>query len=77
MDGNPTRWPLDRLVSGLAGTVVLTSLALGRSQSPRWRALTAFVGMNLVLNGAVGWCPTSLLLHRVGVRTACEQGCAS
>ena len=35
--------------------------------------LTGFVGANLLLDAAVGWCPTSLLLHRVGILTAAER----
>jgi len=68
-----TAWPLDKVVSLLAGVVVLLTLGLGRRASPRWRLLTAFVGANLMLNGTVGWCPTSLVLHRLGVQTRCEQ----
>ncbi|WP_407685352.1 YgaP-like transmembrane domain [Mycobacterium sp. HUMS_1102779] len=35
--------------------------------------LTGFVGVNLLLDTAVGWCPTSLPLHRLGVPTAAEH----
>ncbi|MDD4865909.1 MAG: DUF2892 domain-containing protein [Mycobacterium sp.] len=69
----PQGWTLERVLSLLAGSVVLTSLLLGRENSRRWRVLTAFVGLNLLLDAAVGWCPTSLLLYRVGVRTAAER----
>jgi hypothetical protein len=67
-----SRWPLDKVLNLLAGTVVLTSLALARRGSPRWRLLTGFVGSNLLLSGAVGWCPSSLLLHRAGLRSRFE-----
>lgn len=70
----PKGWPLERVVSGMAGGVVLGTLALGRFSNPRWRLMTSFVGANLVLNAAVGWCPSSLVLHRLGVRTAAESG---
>ncbi|MGF2943931.1 YgaP-like transmembrane domain [Mycobacterium sp. Lab-001] len=35
--------------------------------------LTGFVGVNLLLDTAMGWCPTSLLLHRTGVPAAAER----
>ncbi|WP_244268954.1 MULTISPECIES: YgaP family membrane protein [Mycobacterium] len=69
----PQGWTLERVVNLLAGTVVLTSLLLGRERSRRWRALTGFVGANLLLDAAIGWCPTSLLLHRLGIPTEAER----
>lgn len=35
--------------------------------------LTGFVRVNLLLDTAMGWCPTSLLLHRTGVPAAAER----
>ena len=66
------RWTIERVVPLLAGTVVLASLALTLVFSSGWLLLTGFVGANLLLFGAVGWCPASLLLRRLGVprRTA-------
>jgi hypothetical protein len=52
--------------------VVLATLTLGR-QDPRWRILTGFVGANLLLNAAMGWCPVSVVLHRLGISTAAER----
>ncbi|NLU85109.1 DUF2892 domain-containing protein [Rhodococcus sp. HNM0569] len=60
-------WTIERVVPLLGGSVVLGSLALGRGLSPRWRGLTAFAGGNLVMYAAVGWCPMSLLLQKLGV----------
>ena len=60
-------WTIERVVPLLAGTVVLASIALTLAFSSWWLLLTGFVGANLLLFGAVGWCPASLLLHRLGV----------
>jgi hypothetical protein len=60
-------WTIERVVPLLGGSIVLTSLTLARRHSTRWRALTGFVGANLVLYGAVGWCPASLLMGRMGL----------
>lgn len=35
--------------------------------------LTGFAGVDLLLDAAMGWCPTSLLLHRTGVPTVAEN----
>lgn len=70
----PQGWPLERVISALAGGVVLGTLALGRFSNPRWRLMTAFVGVNLLSNAVLGWCPSSLVLHRLGIKTAAESG---
>jgi hypothetical protein len=69
----PQGWTLERTINLLAGGMVLISLALGRTFSARWRVLTGFVGANLLLDAAVGWCPSSVLLHRLGMSTAAER----
>ena len=69
----PRGWTIERAVPVLAGTLVLATLALGRKRSPRWRVLTGLVGANLLLDAAVGWCPASVVLHRVGLQTAAER----
>jgi hypothetical protein len=69
----PKGWTLERAIHLLAGSMVLISLALGRKFSARWRVLTGFVGANLLLDAAVGWCPSSVLLHRLGIPTAAER----
>lgn len=68
----PDSWTLERVISALAGAVVLGSLALGRAHSPRWRILTSFVGANLIMNALAGWCPTSVVLYKLGLRTTAE-----
>lgn len=70
----PQGWTIERVVNLMAGGVVLITLALGREHSSRWRVLTGFVGGNLLLEAAVGWCPTSVLLHRLGIPTRAERG---
>ncbi|TVS87799.1 YgaP family membrane protein [Mycobacterium helveticum] len=69
----PQGWPVERIIHLLAGGMVLVTLALGRKYSARWRILTGFVGVNLLLDAAVGWCPTSVLLHRIGIPTEIER----
>ncbi|PBC40104.1 DUF2892 domain-containing protein [Rhodococcus sp. ACS1] len=67
-------WTVERVVPLLAGVMVLASIAPTLAFSSWWLLLTAFVGANLLLFGAVGWCPASLLLHRLGVPRLAAPG---
>lgn len=56
----------------LAGTFILTSLALGVPasplfHSPYWLWFTAFVGANLFQFGISKFCPMALILKALGV----------
>ncbi|MGV9822046.1 YgaP family membrane protein [Nocardia xishanensis] len=67
---NPLRhdgWHIERVVPLLAGLFVLVSALLAATVSQSWLILTALVGANLLLYSAVGWCPATLLLRRLGV----------
>jgi hypothetical protein len=67
---NGGRWPLERVLFALAGTVILVSVALVLAVSPWFLLLTAFVGVNLWLYVLVGACPASLILRRAfGLRS--------
>ena len=58
------RWPLERVLFALAGTVTLLSAALAAVVSPWFLLLTAFVGINQWLYVVVGACPASVVLRR-------------
>ena len=65
------RWPLERVLFALAGTVTLASALLAAVVSPWFLLLTAFVGANQWLYVAVGACPVSLIVERFfGLRSA-------
>ena len=64
-----TRWPLERVLFALAGTMTLLSAVLAAAVSPWFLLLTAFVGVNQWLYVTIGGCPASLVLERIiGVR---------
>jgi hypothetical protein len=65
-------WTVERAVPLLAGLMILLSVALTASVSTWWLLLTAFVALNLLLFAAVGWCPASLLMHRLGLPRRAE-----
>jgi DUF2892 family protein len=63
---------VDNGVRVVAGTVVLTSLALGVEASPlfvssRFLWLTAFAGVNLLQSAFTGFCPAELILRKAGL----------
>jgi hypothetical protein len=65
-----TRWPLERVLFALAGSVTLLSAALAALVSPWFLLLTAFVGVNQWLYVLFGACPASLVLRRLlGLRS--------
>ncbi|WP_320668639.1 DUF2892 domain-containing protein [Patulibacter defluvii] len=69
-----SRWPLERALFALAGSVSLLSAALSAVVSPWFLLLTAFVGINQWLYVLVGACPASLILQRtLGLRPACGK----
>jgi hypothetical protein len=64
-DTRNDRWPLERVLFAIAGSVVLIGAALSALVSPWFLLLVAFVGINQWLYVVVGHCPMSLLLARV------------
>jgi hypothetical protein len=60
-----SRWPLERVLFALAGTMTLLSAGLAALVSPWFLLLTAFVGVNQWLYVVLGACPASLALRRV------------
>jgi hypothetical protein len=64
---------VERLTRGLAGFLVLLSLALAFGYSRLWLLLAAVVGANLFQSAFTNWCPAMGLMRRLGFR---ECGCA-
>ena len=68
------RWPLERALFALAGTVTLASVALAVLVSPWFLLLTTFVGVSQWLYVGTGTCPASLVLERgLGLRRGCAR----
>lgn len=61
-------WPLERALFAMAGTVTLLSAVLATMVSPWFLLLTGFVGLNQWLYVAVGNCPASLVMRRLGLK---------
>lgn len=67
---------MERILRGIAGSVVLLSVLLIWSSGeidlarPTWLWLTAFVGVNLLQSAFTDWCPMMWFLQKLGVRRA-------
>ena len=57
---------IEALIRLLAGTFVLLGVALAHWVSPWWLLLPTFVGANLLQSVFTGFCPPSLVLHKLG-----------
>ena len=66
------RWPLERVLFALAGSMTLLSVLLAALVSPWFLLLTVFVGVNQWLFVVAGGCPASLVLERA---LGLEKGC--
>jgi Zn-dependent protease len=67
-----TRWPLERILFAMAGTMTLLSALLAAFVSPWFLVLTAFVGLNQWLYVSLRACPASMVLGRCGVEGQCR-----
>jgi hypothetical protein len=69
--GAEGRWPLERVLFAIAGTVVLIAALLSALVSPWFLLLVALVGINQWMYVIVGACPMSLVLtHFFDLRKA-------
>jgi hypothetical protein len=59
-----TRWPLERVLFALAGTMTLLSAVTTVTVSKWFALLAAFVAVNQWLYVLVGACPASIILRR-------------
>lgn len=64
----------ENIIYFFAGTLILTSLALGHWVDERWLLLAAFVGVNLLQSAFTGFCPLERILIRLGIPKAGSCG---
>ena len=71
-ESTPTRWPLERILFAMGGTMTLLSAVLAAVVSPWFLVLTALVGFNQWLYVTLRGCPASLVLKHFGVQPQCK-----
>ena len=69
----PARWPLERVLFLMAGTVTILSVILAITVSPWFLVLTAFVGASQWMYVAFGDCPSSLLMRKLFKLEGCPR----
>jgi preprotein translocase subunit SecG len=62
-------WYLERIIWMIAGAFILISLGLSRIHSEYWLILTALVGINLTILSLTGFCPMTVILNKLGVKS--------
>ena len=60
----------ESIVRMMAGTMILSTLALSRWHNPNWIWLTAFVGFALLQSSVTGFCPSEYLVRKLRGETA-------
>jgi hypothetical protein len=63
---------VERGLTAFAGFMVLLSVALTYFVHPYFVWLTVFVGTNLFQQSFTGFCPASMLMHKLGMKTEKE-----
>ena len=58
---------LENIIRAMAGTLVLTGLALGHWVDSHWLWLSVFVGVNLFQSAFTHFCPAEIILLKLGV----------
>ncbi len=66
------KWPLERVLFAMAGTMTLVSALLAAVVSPWFLLLTAFVGVNQWAYVTVRACPASIVLRKFGIQSQCK-----
>ncbi len=72
MTSKTTKWPLERILFAMAGTVTLLSALLAATVSTWFLLLTAFAGVNQWLYVTVRACPASVVLKKFGANPQCK-----
>ena len=67
-----TKWPLERVLFAMAGSVTLLSAFLSAVISPWFLILTTFVGVNQWMYVTVRSCPASIVLRKFGISPQCK-----
>lgn len=58
----------ERIVRAVAGTIVLTSIALAYTVNINWLWLGVFVGLNLLQSAFTKFCPLELILKAARIK---------
>ncbi len=60
------------MVHVMAGLFIMVSLTLAWLHNSYWLFLTGFVGLNLFQYGFTRFCPMTMVLKKLGLRSYCD-----
>jgi hypothetical protein len=61
-------WYLERVILLMAGTLTVIGLILALTFSLYWLILNALVGLNLLVFALTGFCPSAILMSKMGLK---------
>ena len=67
---------IENIIRLLAGTLVLTGVALSQWVHPNWIWLSVFVGANLAQSALTGFCPAEMILKKLGAGKGGKSCCS-
>lgn len=59
-------WYLERIIWMIAGLIAIGSAVMAAVHSTYWLLLTGFMGVNLLIFGATGFCLMANILFKLG-----------
>ena len=65
-------WDTERIVETESAIMVLAGTVLGLLRGRKWLVLTGAGGLFLLQHALIGWCPTTPVMRRLGIRTPNE-----
>ena len=65
---------IDRIVSAIAGTMILLSVLLAVYHNINWLWFTGFVGLNLFQSAFTGFCIPAIVLKKFGFKPGSNFG---
>ena len=68
-----SRWHVLRINLLMAGAFTFLSATLAYFVSIDWLIFTAFIGLMLSIFALTGYCPSSIILAKLGVPKKCNQ----
>jgi len=68
---------IDKAMFILAGSMIIISTLLAMFHSPNWHWLTLFVGANMIQSTFTGFCPPTILMRKLGMKTSAELASAT
>lgn len=60
---------IEKMVTALAGIMILLSLILAVKHNINWLWFTAFIGFNLLQSSFTGFCPPAMIFKKMGFKS--------